>query len=120
MRLKKREWQLVCNIDAISRLECVPAMPHIIANKHGLYRSLTPTQRIRAIVVLIFVAAVMLLLMKFPGPLFQKIAKAPRFSPDSAQTLPLDANGRASDLNRRAIDALAELKAKSGRVNNGR
>ena len=107
MRLKKREWQLVSNIDAISRLECVPAMPHIIANKHGLYRSLTPTQRIRAVVVLIFVAAVMLLLMKFPGPLYHKIATAPRFSPYSAQTLPLYAKGGASDLNRRATYALA-------------
>lgn len=103
----------------ISRI-LMPAMPRIIANKYAIFRMLKPTQWLRVIIVLLCVAATVMLLLKFPGPLFQKVAKAPRFSPEWTQTLPMDADMRTVKLRQRVADALADLKAKSVHVSENR
>jgi hypothetical protein len=95
-------------------------MPRIIANKHDLFRILRSEQRLRAIVALVFVVATGMMLLKCPGPLFQEVAKAPRFSPDWLQTSPMDADEQTVKLNQQAAAALAALKAKSVRVTNNR
>lgn len=91
----------------------MPAMPHIIANKYDVFRALRSKQGLRVIVVLIFVVAIGMLLLKFPGPLFKKAAKIPHFSPEWTQASPIETDGQSVQLGERAAAALADLKAKS-------
>jgi hypothetical protein len=95
-------------------------MPRLIASKHDLFRMLRSEQGLRAIVVLAFVVSTGMLLLKCPGPLFQEVAKVPRFSPDWIQTPPMDADEQTVKLNQQAAAALAALQAKNVRVTNNR
>ena len=72
----------------------------------------------RAIVVLIFAATIGMILLKFPRSLFQEVAKAPRFSPECTQTLPLDADEQTVELHQRAAAAMTALVAKRAGASN--
>ena len=85
-------------------------MPRTISNKHNVFRMLSPEQRLRAIAVLIFAVTVGMMLLKFPGHLFQE-AKAPRFSADWTKPLPMAADEQTVLLHQRATAALEAIRA---------
>jgi len=65
----------------------------------------------RAIVVLIFAATIGVMLLKFPGPLFQEAAKTSG-SPKFTEMLPMDADNPATlELHQRAQAAMAALES---------
>jgi hypothetical protein len=88
------------------------AMPRTISNEHDVFRMLSPEQRLRAIVVLIFAVTIGVMLLNFPGPLFQEVAKAPRFSPEWTETLPMAADEQTVVLHQRATAALEAIRAR--------
>jgi hypothetical protein len=67
----------------------------------------------RATIVLIFVAAVGLLLLRFPGPTFRGDTKgAYDFTPLSSENMPMDSDdAQILDLRRQARSALAALQS---------
>jgi len=72
--------------------------------------------RRRAIVVLIIAATIGVLLLKFPGPLFQGTARAHSFSPQSIEMLAMNADHEEIlEMRQRATDAMAALEAKKAR-----
>jgi hypothetical protein len=88
------------------------AVPHTISNKYDVFRMLSPKQKLRAIVVLIFALTLGVLLLNFPGPLFHEVAKAPRFSPEWTETLPMAADEQTVILRQRAAAALDAIRAR--------
>jgi hypothetical protein len=73
-----------------------------------------PTRR--ALVVLIIAATIGVLLLQFPGPLFQGTARAPSFSPQLIEMLPMNADHEEIlEMRQRATDAMAALEAKKAR-----
>lgn len=71
-----------------------------------------PTRR-RAIVVLIIAATIGVLLLEFPGPLFQGTARTPSFSPQSIEMSPTSADHEEIlAIRQRAMDAMVALEAK--------
>jgi hypothetical protein len=72
--------------------------------------------RRRAIIVLIIAATIGVLLLKFPGPLFQGTARAPSFSAQSIEMVPMNADhDETLKMRKLATDAMAALEAKKAR-----
>jgi hypothetical protein len=85
-------------------------MPWTVSNKCNLFRMHNREQGLRTIIVLIFAAAIGVMLLISPGRLFKDAAKSRHFSAESNKILPMPVDEHAVALNRRATAALEALR----------